>query len=321
MQTFLRRTLQYVGDQDGIMHDNGSDNSSSNNNNIMEHVNETEMTSFQDFNGMKPESPNHLDNLANITDDNIMSWYGNNTENILLGSNSANITTSNPFLKNVTGNVTTDCHDEAFDPAVFWAVNAFIFVLFVSTIVFCCYGSKWLYNFMEGRQNSDEAYRQAVLERHRQRQEAKVQTPAQRTKKLLKSFDINKVSMTVKEEDVIEDDPYTTPEENNSTTRHDVETGSLEDRGQLKLTNGNLVPNCCAICLTCYEVDDVVVWSSNEACAHAFHQDCVVGWLVKMQPETPCPCCRQEFTDLERIRKESKITWGQSAFNINAVTL
>lgn len=125
---------------------------------------------------------------------------------------------------------------------------------------------------------------------------------------------------TVKEEDLIEEDPNHNPEEN-QTMVDDIETGSLEDRGQLKLGNGNLVPNCCAICLTCYDKDDVVIWSSNEACAHAFHRDCVVGWLVKMQPETPCPCCRQEFTDLERVRKESKVTWGQNAFNINAVSL
>lgn len=125
---------------------------------------------------------------------------------------------------------------------------------------------------------------------------------------------------TVKEEDLIEDDPYNHPEEKN-TKIDDVETGSLEDHGQLKLGNGNLVPNCCAICLTSYDVDDVVVWSSNEACAHAFHRDCVVGWLVKMQPETPCPCCRQEFTDLENVRKASKVTWGPNAFRVEAVTL
>jgi hypothetical protein len=107
--------------------------------------------------------------------------------------------------------------------------------------------------------------------------------------------------------------------EGNDTRIDDVETGSMEDCGQLKLANGNLVPNCCAICLTSYDVDDVIVWSSNQACAHSFHRDCIVGWLVKIQPETPCPCCRQEFTDLECLDKESKkVTWRLNVFPFNA---
>jgi hypothetical protein len=117
---------------------------------------------------------------------------------------------------------------------------------------------------------------------------------------------------------VEEEDPTQVPE-GNDTRIDDVETGSMEDCGQLKLANGNLVPNCCAICLTSYDVDDVIVWSSNQACAHSFHRDCIVGWLVKIQPETPCPCCRQEFTDLECLDKESKkVTWRLNVFPFNA---
>ena len=48
--------------------------------------------------------------------------------------------------------------------------------------------------------------------------------------------------------------------------------------------------------------------------------ECILEWLVKMQPATPCPCCRQEFTDLETIRKEKKIKWSGIAFNPSAVT-
>ena len=93
-----------------------------------------------------------------------------------------------------------------------------------------------------------------------------------------------------------------------------------EDTGHLKLRTGKLVPNCCAVCLSGYRVGDVVTWSSNPKCVHAFHRECVVDWLIKMQPETPCPCCRQEFTDLEDIRKERKIKWvGTNAFDFNAV--
>lgn len=121
--------------------------------------------------------------------------------------------------------------------------------------------------------------------------------------------------------------------ENEEKTNHsedsidDIEIGeqdsnslSEEETGQLKLPSGDLVPNCCAVCLSEYRVGDVVTWSSNPKCVHAFHRECVVNWLVKMQPETPCPCCRQEFTDLEALRKERKIKWAAAfAFDFSAV--
>ena len=69
------------------------------------------------------------------------------------------------------------------------------------------------------------------------------------------------------------------------------------------------VPNCCAICLGNYEVGEKVVWSSNEECPHAFHEECMVDWLTKMLDGTPCPCCRADFTDLEKFRRERRITW------------
>jgi hypothetical protein len=140
---------------------------------------------------------------------------------------------------------------------------------------------------------------------------------------------------TVKKADLIEDDTYyyycqPTHDHPKSDGRDGYNNGVFDDddefdesEGQLKLANNSRVPNCCAICLMSYEVDDTVVWSSNDKCAHAFHEECVVGWLIKQQPDTPCPCCRQEFiTNLEEIRMESKIKWdSQNAFNMNALSL
>ncbi len=57
------------------------------------------------------------------------------------------------------------------------------------------------------------------------------------------------------------------------------------------------IPNCCAVCLCSYDVGDTVVWSCNEVCQHAFHDECIVPWLVKNQ-SGECPCCRSPFTDL-----------------------
>mmetsp|Transcript_18549 Transcript_18549/g.21127 ORF Transcript_18549/g.21127 Transcript_18549/m.21127 type:complete len:285 (-) Transcript_18549:88-942(-) len=57
------------------------------------------------------------------------------------------------------------------------------------------------------------------------------------------------------------------------------------------------IPNCCAICLCPYDVGDTIVWSCNKTCNHAFHDECIVPWLVKQQ-NGECPCCRSQFTDL-----------------------
>jgi hypothetical protein len=143
-------------------------------------------------------------------------------------------------------------------------------------------------------------------------------------------------------------------------------TGYLVLRTAKRDTGGvRQVPNCCAVCLSSYEVGDRVVWSSNEECKHVFHygtykiywitpcmdlilyamevlillvthqlfvkmpcnhlilcKDCAMEWLVKMKDGTPCPCCRQDFTDLEEHRKERKIKWAPgSTFNIRSIGL
>eukprot|EP00934_Nitzschia_sp_Nitz4_P006711 Nitzschia sp. Nitz4//scaffold278_size24532//3619//4385//NITZ4_008372-RA/size24532-snap-gene-0.44-mRNA-1//1//CDS//3329545366//6701//frame0 len=105
----------------------------------------------------------------------------------------------------------------------------------------------------------------------------------------------------------------------NSATWASMKSLEEEAKGQLRLSNGTLVPNCCAICLGAYHVGEKVVWSSNSECNHAFHERCILDWLIKMQPSTPsCPCCRQAFTDLP-VQKEKKITWSGDAFNLGAV--
>ena len=75
------------------------------------------------------------------------------------------------------------------------------------------------------------------------------------------------------------------------------------------------VPLFCAVCLSEYEVNDEISWSSNSECTHVFHRECITQWLVALGkknssmrrfPDSPseekllnynleCPCCRQDF--------------------------
>lgn len=66
--------------------------------------------------------------------------------------------------------------------------------------------------------------------------------------------------------------------------------------------NGNRsVPIACAICLAPYVVGDTITHSPNPECRHAFHQDCLIPWLVKTKPRPLCPCCRQTFCEVDEI--------------------
>lgn len=158
-------------------------------------------------------------------------------------------------------------------------------------------------------------------------------------------------TQTVKQEHLIPDEEeeeegeVTPPPTTTNTTTSTLEANTNDDKDavdndpssedsfsnngllQLPPTTGNnnhnhQVPNCCAICLGDYSVGDTVIWSSNPSCQHAFHDDCILEWLLKMQPATPCPCCRQEFTDLEDVRREKKVKWtGTNAFNLQSIGL
>jgi hypothetical protein len=95
-----------------------------------------------------------------------------------------------------------------------------------------------------------------------------------------------------------------------------LEIGEEEDSGILDLPRKHYphaaVPNVCAICLDAYKPDDTVVWSSNIDCSHAFHQDCILDYLVKLKAwvkdTVPCPCCRQDFMGLASEADEKGAT-------------
>ena len=102
----------------------------------------------------------------------------------------------------------------------------------------------------------------------------------------------------------------------NSTdnTINDTMTYDLDvENGEVNLPNEKTFPNSCAICLCPYQPNERIVWSTNSNCHHAFHSECIVEWLVKMQDGSPCPCCRQEFVELgPRPKKKGERTRSSS---------
>jgi len=78
-------------------------------------------------------------------------------------------------------------------------------------------------------------------------------------------------------------------------TNNLLQLRSHNDSGTELLNGGpRTVVGTCAICLCDYEANDTVVWSSNTSCQHAFHEDCIVMWLLRKE-DPICPCCRQDF--------------------------
>jgi len=70
------------------------------------------------------------------------------------------------------------------------------------------------------------------------------------------------------------------------------------------LSTTRLVPPTCSICLISYSPGCYVTWSSNPACIHVFHRDCILVWLLKKE-EPLCPCCRREFVSSSILNTET----------------
>lgn len=65
--------------------------------------------------------------------------------------------------------------------------------------------------------------------------------------------------------------------------------------------------NMCPICLSDYQINDVIVNSSE--CRHTYHHDCMREWVVK-RCDVKCPCCRSCFIDMnlyKQMKREKRI--------------
>jgi len=61
-------------------------------------------------------------------------------------------------------------------------------------------------------------------------------------------------------------------------------------------------PNSCSICLEPYKANEEICFSTNKACQHSFHLDCMVSWLMA---HNDCPLCRQNYLTNSSQTEES----------------
>ena len=119
---------------------------------------------------------------------------------------------------------------------------------------------------------------------------------------------------------------------------------SSEEKEERELKDGNdgddyvLIANGCVICLEPYHSGETVVWSKNQDCIHAFHQECLIEYFQAANKDnwrlgslfdndgstddnsnstdfadTICPCCRQEFfLPSNKKKSSSSLTPGGS---------
>jgi hypothetical protein len=90
---------------------------------------------------------------------------------------------------------------------------------------------------------------------------------------------------------------------NNETSSCDdveacLDTGLLILAKKDPLGEDTTVPNCCAICLECYQEGEIIVWSSSGECPHVYHRSCIADYFVHFQGKgSPCPSCRRNYCD------------------------
>jgi hypothetical protein len=74
----------------------------------------------------------------------------------------------------------------------------------------------------------------------------------------------------------------------------------------------------CEICLNEYEHGDLVAWSKNINCKHAFHVECITDWLLR---RPTCPCCRQDYIVIPDNMKRNSSSSGGGGGSSNVFPL
>jgi Ring finger domain len=75
-------------------------------------------------------------------------------------------------------------------------------------------------------------------------------------------------------------------------------------------TGGRQSGIACDICLIPYKVSDVLAWSHNPLCNHAYHVECITDWIQASTSTTrnhhSCPNCRNDFLFYEHYQKKQR---------------
>jgi hypothetical protein len=56
----------------------------------------------------------------------------------------------------------------------------------------------------------------------------------------------------------------------------------------------------CPICIEPFAVDEIVSYSPNKACSHAFHHECIKEWLLR---NGNCPFCREVYLPIDEHKQ------------------
>ena len=81
---------------------------------------------------------------------------------------------------------------------------------------------------------------------------------------------------------------------NNKSMKSLREAMKIKSKSTLSLYS----PTRCPICLASYDTGEEIAWSKNEECHHAFHLECIMGWLMD---HDSCPMCRLNYLDVKGV--------------------
>lgn len=62
----------------------------------------------------------------------------------------------------------------------------------------------------------------------------------------------------------------------------------------------------CPICLEEYTLGDNISWSRYQKCRHAFHKNCIEGWLKQLDREGCCPFCRGPYLKRKELDEKDE---------------
>uniref|UniRef100_A0A7S1B7E2 RING-type E3 ubiquitin transferase n=1 Tax=Corethron hystrix TaxID=216773 RepID=A0A7S1B7E2_9STRA len=74
--------------------------------------------------------------------------------------------------------------------------------------------------------------------------------------------------------------------------------------------NFNMDEEICSICLGEFKVGEHICWSQNKNCHHAFHYECIHGWVME---KSECPVCRRDYLKIFESN-ETDIELGSSGY-------